>query len=224
MWLDGLVSDLKPQRAMPGIYRFEGELLLWCAGAGYPPFDSNGNYPNRPKDFVSNKENRQTIWILRPGKATEQVGNGGPMGRRWPHDEKPPYPAVGDQWRIICQVEEEEATCPVGKTAWIIAHPQRLSKDLYPRAINALAYGPLVFSENPAWLDEVRREERELQIRRGLCRRQGDCLLWVVAPTWEKYTGYWKEPANRPSSFTATKENEQVLRVLYLPAKTEKPR
>jgi hypothetical protein len=78
----------------------------------------------------------------------------------------------------------------------------------------------MIFTMNPSWLDEVRyvgdgSQGAGYEVRPGLCRRDGDCLFWIVAPEWERPSSTDYGKTNRPLNFAATKANGCILRVLY---------
>lgn len=214
MALDYRTDDGK---VVPGIFRYEGSLLVCCYSLNREPFNSRGQYDSRPTEFVSNAENRYRIEILRPaGEFEAQLGT----ARQDPDSEESPFAGISKEWRVISHRENEETTVPNGQAAWLIRMPWRVSRDYHPGDVNALSYGPMMFTTNPSWLDEVRVVEGpkgpEQEIRRGLCRRAGDSFHWIVASKWE--SPYWSnqsEKETRPVSFRATKENGHILRVIY---------
>jgi hypothetical protein len=204
---------------LPGIFRYEGDLLIRCYSEKHAPIDARGQCEDRPTEFVSTDNNGFHIEILRRGEMQEQLG-GTPTSRQHPDSEKPPYPAIPNEWRVITHCENGETTVPSGKAAWLIRKPWVREGDYHPSELNGLCYGPMIFSMNPSWLDEVRLVEgtsgSKCEIRPGLCRRAGDCLLWIVAPEWEpNCPTRIPERQTRPVSFRATKQNKYVLRVLY---------
>ena len=192
-----------------GIYRFEGELLVRCS----PPRRTE----NELIDFTSSKENRQGLAIYRHATFSDDT-IGGHVRSGFPADAPMP-----EHWRVILEVENGVAVAPEGRTARIGGEhllsggtPLRGFREPPEKGqMIAFAYGAMLFSESPAWLDEVAVQDDHLVARTGVAKREGDCLLWVVSSTWRPARGQWTDYDDRPIRFTAGEGERQVLRVLY---------
>ena len=217
MWLDEGPDE---GAVLPGICRFQGSLLVRCYSVKLAAVDARGQCASRPTDFVANEENGFHIEILRPAMDSELQLGDSPGSRRDPEAEKPPYPEIRPEWRVIAHTEKGETTVPKEKAAWLVRRPRESNSDYRPGELNAFLRGPMIFTMNPSWLDEVRyvgdgSQGSGYEVRPGLCRRAGDCLYWIVAPEWERPSSTDYGKTNRPLNFAATKENGCILRVLY---------
>ena len=209
MWLDVNAKERKLQEA-GGICRFDGELLVHCSGK------------KRPTEFTSSKSNGHHITIYRPTAhipedEPERLDTEVPL----PGVDAPPYRPVYPYWRMLCRVEGGEAVCPEGVRIKMLSAEHDLRKHYDPKVDNALSAGALIYSGNVSWLDDFRYDGKSFFTRPGMCRREGDCLLWIVAKDWEPYDNRVFSP-KRPTSFRPTKENGWILRVLYPPTEVFK--
>lgn len=215
----GLDLSTADGEVCPGIFRYEGSLLVWCYSVKRVPFDPRGRYADRPTEFVANEENGYRLDILRRGNGQEQLGDW-PPARQHPDREKPPYPDIAKEWRVIRHTENGATTAPKDKPVGLVRQPRDRAIEFRDGELHAFLSGPMIFTMNPSWLDEIRYRDvpnrgRVYEVRPGLCRRAGDCLLWIVAPDWVEQRGVGAEVKTRPTGFSATKENGYTLRVLY---------
>jgi len=210
-------TDLRA--VLPGIFRYEGSLLVRCYSTHTASVDARGNCESRPTAFVASTENRFHIEILRPAMDSETQLGGLPPSRQHPDTEKPPYAEIAKEWRVIAHCENGETTAPKDQPVWMVRQPRDRAIEFRDGELHAFLSGPMIFTMNPSWLDEIRYRDvpnrgRVYEVRPGLCRRAGDCLLWIVAPDWVE-----QHPRAggkiRPTGFDATKENGYILRVLY---------
>jgi hypothetical protein len=62
----------KEPHANPGIFKFEGDKLIVVTGGWTKERPRGQDYPNRPKEFVSTKENGYTLSVYKPCNKYDQ--------------------------------------------------------------------------------------------------------------------------------------------------------
>jgi hypothetical protein len=66
-------DEKKELRVRPGIFRFEGERLIWVTAGETHAFRASADYPNRPTSFIPTKTNRYQRLTLVPCGKYRQV-------------------------------------------------------------------------------------------------------------------------------------------------------